>query len=570
MSITDANGDTIAPLGGWRVLSNSTARKTINLSPAPSAVRKISIEDTVGDAAANNITINPAAGELIDGQSSLTISTNYQRVVLESTGTGWTVLSTAVSGLNTDDNLVLTADSIEIRNAYSFPTDDGTNGQVLKTDGAGTLTWQDDNTGSGGGSSSSFTGSLVYVDYEQKLIPSNIDSTASFGKQKSFIKEMLFAKYEWPDASATDLFTIEPYYETTQLPYTGSNIWASVGVEATVTGHYKGASPGNMFSKTFGMIHWSGGARSGLSKTNVSVGHDVSGWFSVANSGSNAQTFRLQYNAGSWDGGPAMVHLRIHATYAADNPAINDDGNKIYWVFTQNFNTGSLSQASGSGSSGSIDSSIPTGSILFLDASNTASYGGSGATWTDLSDGGKDATIYGSPTYNSTDKLFEFSGNSQYMTVASGFSDFTNGFTFFTVADLGSAGSWERLIDFSGTGANSFNIGRAGTAAQIATQIDGNGYNSAVVDNNTLNTYAVVLDGSTMKIYKNGSLADSTSYSYLPNNVTRTINYIGKSRNSENADFEGKIGLIAMYNRDLTATEISDIHDVYAAIYSIT
>ena len=146
MSITDGNGTAIEPIGGWRILANSADRKTINLDAAPSAVRKISIEDTVGDASSSN-TINASGDELIDGSASLTISTDYQRVVLESTGTGWTVVNTAVSGLNTDDSLNLTADSIEMRNAFSFPTDDGTSGQVIKTDGSGVLTWQDESAG---------------------------------------------------------------------------------------------------------------------------------------------------------------------------------------------------------------------------------------------------------------------------------------------------------------------------------------------------------------------------------------------------------------------------------------
>jgi hypothetical protein len=150
MPITDANGDTIAPLGGWRILSDSTARKTINLTAAPRAVRKISIEDTVGDAASNNITINANGDELIDGNASLTISTNYQRVVLESTGNGWTVIDTAVAGMNTNDSLDVICDSFEMRNAFSLPTTDGTAGQVLTTDGNGNLSWQNDASGSGG------------------------------------------------------------------------------------------------------------------------------------------------------------------------------------------------------------------------------------------------------------------------------------------------------------------------------------------------------------------------------------------------------------------------------------
>ena len=143
MPITDANGDSISPLGGWRILADSTARKTINLEEAPSAVRKITIEDTVGDAGTNNITVNANGDELIDGNASLTISTDNQRVVLESTGTGWTVISTAVSGFNTNDSLDLICDTFEMRDAFSLPTADGTAGQLLSTDGSGNLSWTD-------------------------------------------------------------------------------------------------------------------------------------------------------------------------------------------------------------------------------------------------------------------------------------------------------------------------------------------------------------------------------------------------------------------------------------------
>jgi hypothetical protein len=96
MAITDANGDTISPAGGWRILSNSTATKTINLGTAPDSGVVWTITDTVGDAGSNNITINATGGQTIDGSASLTISTNNGRVSLKSNGSGWTVLSNSV------------------------------------------------------------------------------------------------------------------------------------------------------------------------------------------------------------------------------------------------------------------------------------------------------------------------------------------------------------------------------------------------------------------------------------------------------------------------------------------
>ena len=96
MAITDANGDAINPAGGWRILSNSTATKTINLGTAPDAGVVWTITDTVGDAGSNNITINATGGQTIGGSASLTISTNNGRVSLKSNGSGWTVLSNSV------------------------------------------------------------------------------------------------------------------------------------------------------------------------------------------------------------------------------------------------------------------------------------------------------------------------------------------------------------------------------------------------------------------------------------------------------------------------------------------
>jgi hypothetical protein len=96
MAITDANGDTISPTGGWRILSNSTATKTINLGTAPDDGVVWTITDTVGDAGSNNITINATGGQTIGGSASLTISTNNGRVSLKSNGSGWTVLSNSV------------------------------------------------------------------------------------------------------------------------------------------------------------------------------------------------------------------------------------------------------------------------------------------------------------------------------------------------------------------------------------------------------------------------------------------------------------------------------------------
>lgn len=183
-------------------------------------------------------------------------------------------------------------------------------------------------------------GDMSHNNYSKSLYPSNLNNTGSYAMQKSFVKEFMYTKYQWADASATDLFTIEPYDDRTGSPYSGTNIWAGVGVEITVVGHYKGVPQGNVFSKIMALMHWTSGARSSLITSGVTAGQSVTSWFSTSNTGTLGQKLSLTYNNGTWSGGPAMIHIKVYTAYAADNEAVNDDGKHIYWVLTENFSGG--------------------------------------------------------------------------------------------------------------------------------------------------------------------------------------------------------------------------------------
>ena len=56
---------------------------------------------------------------------------------------------------------------------------------------------------------------------------------------------------------------------------------------------------------------------------------------------------------------------------------------------------------------------VTTGLVLNLDAGNSASYAGTGTTWTDLSGRGNNGTLVGGVTYNSSNQgSLVFNGNS--------------------------------------------------------------------------------------------------------------------------------------------------------------
>ena len=243
-----------------------------------------------------------------------------------------------------------------------------------------------------------------------------------------------------------------------------------------------------------------------------------------------------------------------------------------YSTFARFHNTIEIAAGGGGGVT------IPNNALMFLDASDANSYGGSGTTWTDLSGQNKHGTLVNTPSWNNSDKLFEFSGNSsQHITVPSGFADFSNGVTFFIVADLGVGNNWERFLDFSvgGQTNHAFNFGRKQTNTNLSLQYytvteGGNKtLESNQISNNTLASYAVTTDGSNAKIYKNGSLAQTISFGATLSNTTRTQNYIGRSRAGGDAYYEGDIGVVGIFNRDLSASEITALHNAYATIYSL-
>ena len=177
--------------------------------------------------------------------------------------------------------------------------------------------------------------------------------------------------------------------------------------------------------------------------------------------------------------------------------------------------------------------------VLNLDARQYASYPGSGTTWTDLSNAGKNATLTGSPTF-STNKL-TFNGSTAYGTLPSGFADFTKGLTVIFNADFGAVTSYERIIDLgNGAGVNNIVVSRYGSTNDLQLYIEGNSCFGTSAITSGMHEYKISIDGVNCWMYRDGSLLTSPAFSYLPSNVNRTSNYVGKSNWSDPL-FEGSI-----------------------------
>ena len=376
----------------------------------------------------------------------------------------------------------------------TFPSTDGTNGQVLKTDGSGNITWQDDtqSQSSGGGSSSS---------------SSLITGFTSIGGASGVVNH---------DCSTNHMFYHS--YISGAISPNFTNLSISSG-ETTVTKLIldQGDTP--------------------YSIEGVSVG------------GTEASLF--------WEGSRPMAYANT-VSFAKFEILIISNSYNVICSFSSTVWGGPVS--------------IPSDALLFLDASDSDSYSGSGTTWYDLSDSGNDATLVNTPTWNDSNKLFQFSGNSnQHMTLPTGFADFTNGATFFFVADLGTGNHWERLLDFS-SGGTPINVGRNSTGTTMTLEYYNPGKtatSSNIIVNNTLANYVVTTDGSNAKFYRNSTLITNNSFSLTPDNNSRSQNYIGRSRAAADAYYEGEMAVVAIFNRALTESEITDLYNHYKDIYDI-
>jgi hypothetical protein len=245
---------------------------------------------------------------------------------------------------------------------------------------------------------------------------------------------------------------------------------------------------------------------------------------------------------------------------------------------------------------------VTDGLMIYLDASKTSSYGGSGTTWTDISGSGRDGTLSGGVTFDAGTQTMQFPGGpngSGFVDLNGDFDNFTNGLTIEFEGEFGSARSaWERIFDFalaqsSSAGdianvANVFWVGQLQTRNELTLETWINGTNQGrchtdvsggalgPVGDRTLHKWVLTLDGSVCRIYKDGvelptrvasaananlditpSVPNGSAYP-LPLTTTRTSAFLGRSNFTADGDLEGSIRYIRIYNKYLTPEEVTD------------
>lgn len=219
---------------------------------------------------------------------------------------------------------------------------------------------------------------------------------------------------------------------------------------------------------------------------------------------------------------------------------------------------------------------VTDGLVLCLDAANVRSYPGSGTSWFDLSGNGNTGTLVNGPTFNSGNGgSIVFDGADDRASLGGGYlvsttlpftinmwfniSVRTNGFhRFITFDALDTAGFGVAYRDgaqpsggYTGIYMTS-NSGwaRASTGQQLTSNVwrmltftyNGNG-------STTTSNFSVFLNASQLNLTSTGNegIPAATPYNLI---AARLIT-------SDNQNFPGKISTTSLYNRALSATEIS-------------
>ena len=244
--------------------------------------------------------------------------------------------------------------------------------------------------------------------------------------------------------------------------------------------------------------------------------------------------------------------------------------------------TAGTSPRGGNGGSGVVVIRYAQTAMLSYNVSDINSYDASmGTAINDLSPSGAlDGTLVTgsngqSATLNAAQGALQFNGGNPnvgpYIDITPNISSTpfnTSGMTIDFEADFGStAENWERIIDFSEGGHENDNIllGREGTTSNLILSIfHGSALNqscifsNAIPVNSGMNRWTVHFDGTSCRMYKNGSLVHTQAFASKPlANLTWSDNFIARSNWWQwDTSFEGLIRSVSIFEGALTPAQI--------------
>ena len=210
---------------------------------------------------------------------------------------------------------------------------------------------------------------------------------------------------------------------------------------------------------------------------------------------------------------------------------------------------------------------VTDGLVLALDAGNTKSYPGSGTAWTDTV-GGNTGTLTNGPTYSSGDGgSIVFDGSNDYIQLSTNsdltFSgDFTYETWLLTDVQTGSKQVWYMSNNIS------FQFTDNLSPDQFTYYSNITGTKSyGIISNNTWAHAVVTKSGNTLTGYLNGAQVWTDTPG---SSVTHDFSgiRIGTRATQSGYYWDGKMSVIRIYNKALTASEVEQNYDALKGRYA--
>jgi len=230
-----------------------------------------------------------------------------------------------------------------------------------------------------------------------------------------------------------------------------------------------------------------------------------------------------------------------------------------------------------------VDNPVTNNLIIYLDATNTTSYGGSGNIWNDISGQNNTATFTNSPTFSSNPKRFTFSTASYATTISSTINLTTATFVaWVNPSQIQSNYTGIIYLPASSTDLNN----RYGMQFRTNNSVGYTwGSNGATTYNWDSQLYAPINQWSMIAI----SVSANSTTAYLCNasGITSAINidtqaaasgfkyYIGRdpiSYSNSEADlrtFKGNISKVLVYSSTLSQSDITSIFNAQKATFGL-
>ena len=251
---------------------------------------------------------------------------------------------------------------------------------------------------------------------------------------------------------------------------------------------------------------------------------------------------------------------------------------------------------------GHSPSIVLNGLVLALDAGNTKSYRGSGTTWTDLSGRGNTGTLVNGPTYSSANygsivldgaddwvnlgNIFNdvFAGTSKKFTISSWvkFNSLPTDDTILAKLGDSSFGENQRQFYFAVGSYGSYELEFLAYFALVGGAYRGYRTVGANIQTNTFYNLVISYDGSFADANRFGLYVNGVSYSVTPTvssgswgNIqsgTARLSigaYVGTSSSSPFGLLNGNIPQVSIYNRALSAAEVSQNFNALRGRYGI-